>query len=452
MTRFYCLLLILGLVPSVLLLASCDDDDDSESGSEQAQDDDNEPDDDDDDNDDDTGAEPAYPFGAHLTDYMAGTILPSWPQDELDREVEDFYDVWKARYLVNGCGADRYYVDVLADEGGGMEDDSLTVSEAHGYGMIIAAIMAGYDPAAQDIFDGMYRFFRDHPAAASNDLMAWNQLRDCSTAPNGGDSTATDGDLDIAYALLLADWQWGSEGSIDYFAEAEKVIQAIWDFEINPKTKLTLLGDWAMPTEPDYFYGTRSSDFLAAHFSVFSQTLADAGWQDVKDAEYALFATVQNAYAPDTGLFSDFIVDTNGDPRPASPNYLEDTTDDDYSYNACRVPWRLGVDYLIAGEPRAKELLQKLNQWILDETAGDPEQIDDGYTLAGVNITEAIDNSAAFAAPFGVGAMVDADYQEWLDGIFDLLVHRGINDEAYYGNTLKLLGLIVMSGNWWSPW
>ena len=53
--------------------------------------------------------------------------------------------------------------------------------------------------------------------------------------------SATDGDLDIAFALLLADKQWGSGGA--YLAEAKKVIAAIKEKEMNAMTKLPLLAD-----------------------------------------------------------------------------------------------------------------------------------------------------------------------------------------------------------------
>lgn len=51
--------------------------------------------------------------------------------------------------------------------------------------------------------------------------MAWFQTKSCTSA-EGADS-ASDGDLDIAYPLLLADKQWGSCGAIDYAAEAQQV-------------------------------------------------------------------------------------------------------------------------------------------------------------------------------------------------------------------------------------
>ena len=149
----------------------------------------------------------AQPFGNHEMDYVEDSLLPSHGSlGELDQAVRNFYDAWKSSYLAAGCGDGRYYVKVEIDE-------SMTVSEAHGYGMVISAYLAGYDSDAQVIFDGLYRFFADHPSAGSSDLMAWSQDYGCDS--NQGEYSATDGDLDIAYALLLADKQWGSNGAID---------------------------------------------------------------------------------------------------------------------------------------------------------------------------------------------------------------------------------------------
>lgn len=47
--------------------------------------------------------------------------------------------------------------------------------------------------------------------------MAWKVNADGS---RGGDTSAFDGDADIAYGLILADRQWGSEGAIDFRGEA----------------------------------------------------------------------------------------------------------------------------------------------------------------------------------------------------------------------------------------
>ena len=79
---------------------------------------------------------------------------------------------------------------------------------------------------AKMIFDGLYRFYRSHPSRNNPRLMAWSQIKGCGNAPKGDDSAA-DGDLDIAYALWLADRQWGSAGEINYSADAKVLLEAI---------------------------------------------------------------------------------------------------------------------------------------------------------------------------------------------------------------------------------
>src|SRR5690606_23482876 len=111
------------------------------------------------------------------------------------------------------------------------QSGNLTVSEAHGYGMMLAALMAGHDPDARAVFDGMFAFFREHPSLLTPSLMAWYQKTSCGSA-QGADS-ASDGDLDIAFALLLADKQWGSCGPIDYAAEAAAILAGIASGEVD---------------------------------------------------------------------------------------------------------------------------------------------------------------------------------------------------------------------------
>src|SRR5262249_45625655 len=105
-----------------------------------------------------------YPFGSHLFPYTPGSIFPTGSKGDLDKATSNFYDAWKKRYLVQGCGG--YYVATRVDPEPRIAGDAaeITTSEALGYGMLVATIMHGYDPAAQAIFDGMYAFFRAHPS------------------------------------------------------------------------------------------------------------------------------------------------------------------------------------------------------------------------------------------------------------------------------------------------
>ena len=385
-----------------------------------------------------------HPFGSHPFAYAAGAITPNHiGQPAQDQAVRDFYDAWKARYLEQTCGAGRYVV--LSNTQAG----NLTVSEAHGYGMMLAAFMAGHDPDAHAIFDGMLAYFHEHPSVFTAGLMAWYQKGSCASA-EGADS-ASDGDLDIAYALLLADKQWGSCGAIDYAAAAQQVLDAIAVGELDATKRYVRLGDWTSPDEPQYYESTRSSDFMPDHLRAFAGASGDIFWSDVLDRTYTIFDGLQTNYSPMTGLLPDFIADPLGTPAPVAPEFLEGPNDGDYDYNACRDPWRLGTDFLISGDARAKTAVQRVTTWLRSVTANDPGDIKSGYQLDGSLSAGADYRSMAFVAPLGVGAMTDSANQAWLNDIWDLVVATPLAAEGYYENTLKLLAMIVMSGNWWTP-
>jgi len=140
------------------------------------------------------------------------------------------------------------------------------------------------------------------------------------------------------------------------------------------------------------------------------------------------------------------VVDTTASPAPAPANFLEGASDGQYGYNSCRVPWRIATDYLVSGDARAKTAIQKMDAWIMSEANHDPSNILDGYTLSGGKGAGQSGPSSAFSSPFGVAAMLGSD-QAWLDAIWS---SRHI-DEGYYADSITMLCMIVMSGNWCTP-
>jgi endoglucanase len=382
-------------------------------------------------------ARPA-PFGSHPFAYPAGSILPTGARDTLDAAVKKFYDHWKASYLVRGCGG--YYVRT---GGGTGAQAAITVSEGHGYGMMVSALMAGHDPEAQAIFDGLVQVFRQFPSNINGALMSWAIGPDCR--PIEGPDSATDGDLDVGFALLLANRQWGSSGAVNYFAEARKVVGAIGQSEVNPQTRLPMLGDWA--TGEMFYYATRPSDFMPDHFRAFAATAGATSFATSVDRVYETTLRLQSGAGASTGLLPDFAVETHKVVVPAPPGFLEGSRDGDYSFNACRVPWRFGTDFITSGDARAKMVLTPINNWIKSKTAGDPKGIAEGYRLDGTALGGGA--NGAFVAPFAVGAMVDASNQAWLDSLWRWMVEAPPGD--YYADSIRLLSMIVVSGNWWVP-
>ena len=381
------------------------------------------------------------PFPQHVQ-YFTGTILPNRvPQQKLDKAVETFYNQWKKHYIKTVRGTQQSYV--WFEE----KDNKQCVSEGQGYGMVIVALMAGYDTTAKTTYDQLYNYYKAHPANRGNHLMAWAQNKHGVDVDN---TSATDGDMDIAYSLLLADKQWGSDGQIDYFSQAKAMIDDIMQYEINHKTWSVILSNGIEHDSKDYF-DTRSSDFMPANFKSFAAATHDKHWNKVIDNSYLLFFSMQDRYSIDAGLVPDFIVNINKNPKPAPPHYLESKYDGYYNYNACRVPWRIATDYLLTGDQRAKTITDKINHWVRGTTSGKPDNLSAGYTLDGDDIKGRYFEALSFIAPFAVSAMVDKKNQLWLNGVWNYTLNFKMKDFDYYDNSIKMLDMIILSGNYWAP-
>ncbi len=382
------------------------------------------------------------PFPQHVK-YTKGIIKPSnVSQLQLDDSVHCFYDQWKERYLKNNAGENQYYIWVAGSAG-----NKRCVSEGQGYGMVIVALLAGYDIAAQRIYNGLYYYYKAHPGSRSPYLMAWAQSK---TFADVDGTSAADGDLDIAYSLLLADAQWGSNGTVNYRQEALSILAAIMKEEINPETFSIMLSDAVVPESHDYF-DMRSSDFMPAHLETFRIATGDVRWGKVIDNNYELFKFLQKKYSDSAGLLPDFIENINLAAVPAKPNYLESRYDGYYNYNACRVPWRIATDFIVNGDRRSKAIVSKINKWIRETTQDNPDNISAGYTLKGNDIKSRRFEAMSFIAPFSVAAMVDSKNQSWLNSLWTYIMNFDINQFDYYGNTIKMINMIILSGNYWAP-
>jgi endo-1,4-beta-D-glucanase Y len=311
--------------------------------------------------------------------------------------------------------------------------------------MIIVALMAGYDPAAQTIFDGLWYFARSYPSNGDSRLMGWQV-----PASPGGDASAFDGDADIAYGLLLADKQWGSQGQINYKAEAEGVIAGILESTIGPTSRLPMLGDWVDPNGVDYNeYTPRSSDFMPAHFRAYGRATNNPVWDQVASNSQSVITSLQTNHSPVTGLLPDFIEPVSSidhTPKPADPNFLEGPHDGHYNYNAGRDPWRIGTDALLNNDPVSLAQARKISTWLESATGGVPANIKAGYLLDGTLIGDYF--TTFFASPLGVAAMTNPSQQAWLNGIYDAVYNT---PEDYYEDSVTLLCLLVMTGNYWDP-
>ncbi len=378
---------------------------------------------------------PTHPFPTHTL--YPGSISPSaYSPRQLDNRVLEYYRIWKKNYLVHTGNYFRIAMD--------KKDKTRTTSESQGYGMLITAYMAGADSEARKIFDGLYRFVRAHPSSICKDLMSWEIPE---KRPGHGDS-AFDGDADIAYALLVADSQWGSNGAIDYKKEALRIIDAIMRCTIGKESHLPLLGDWVDQNGTRYNqYTARTSDFMLSHFRTFYRVTEDKRWLELIDACQHAAEDIQKLPENRTALLPDFIrYDANRSSYLPAPRDFLEKEDDSYYYNACRDPWRIGADALLNSDPRSRRIVRKMLYRIWHLSGRDPSNIKSGYRLDGKVIGDYF--SIVFAAPFGVAAKTDPNMQEYLDALYETIKKR---HENYYEDSVTLLSLLLITNNYWDP-
>jgi len=187
---------------------------------------------------------------------------------------------------------------------------------------------------------------------------------------------------------------------------------------------------------------------MPAHFRAFGRATNDPVWEEVIANSQAIIDSIQTNHSPVTGLLPDFIVNCSNVANcvPASSYFLEGPYDGHYYYNAGRDPWRIGLDALLNNDPTSQAAVQKMVSWVASNSGGNASNIKAGYRLNGTWIGDYF--TSYFVAPFGVATMIDPAQQELLNDIYASVYNR---HENYYEDSVNLLSLLVMTGNYWSP-
>jgi len=398
---------------------------------------------------------------------------------------ERFHD-WKKKYLVHKKDGTAY----IKNDEQWVGENGKTTSEANGYGMVIEALMAGCEPNSQQNFDALYSYARKHHIASANPdngytspyLMSWKQYE---IKPDEKDA-AVDGDLDIAYALLLGAAQWGESGKYHYRDCANKTLKAILDYETDrANMKFERGSDNHLDSAKDAYHFFRTSDFMPVNIRAFASCTQDSiYWRAFLKANYSRFKRIQSQKY---GLFPDYVYEY----KPGVDSLITKTTahladgqklDDGGSaenpfganagFNACRVPWRIGLDYLLTGSEDAKEIIDKLNagirRYTLDTACllSNVMLLSDGLDTAAHHHyvdSAAMSQSADISTigPLCVAAMANNDLA-WRSQLFQLMTDnqqtmcfnadpKKLGKHRYYDNTIRIICEIILTHNYWTP-
>jgi len=285
-------------------------------------------------------------------------------------------------------------------------DGNDTVSEGISYGMLFAVYMND-----KTTFDALWKYEQKH--LNTHGLMNWRINASGTTA---GNNSATDADEDIAFALVMADKQWGG-----YTTTATNMLNtvAMWDFGTDGTIKG---GDFYVAVNPSYI--------APAFYRVFAAYVSDATqrarWTTILDKNYEILAMVQNAT---NGLVPDW---------SAGP-----ATNTSYGYDATRTPYRVALDACWSNDPRAKAFSQKIGGFFAGIGA---TNIVDGYSVSTGMPTSSNKNSV-FIGPAGAAGMASNQPQLVADAYTRVAADAKGANASYYDRSWALFTVMLMTGN-----
>jgi endo-1,4-beta-D-glucanase Y len=261
-----------------------------------------------------------------------------------------------------------------------------------------------------------------------------------------GGGAATDADEDMAWALIMAERQWGGRGSLEvgYLDSAKHLIDCIYATEVDQAQWPDMLlpgDDWRGKNvfNPSYFAPNQFRSFGELTGNV-------AGWRRVVDRGYAILDLSLNDASGnrDNGLVPAWC-DASGKPVEAFPGAMQN-----YQYDSARMPFRIAQDWAAFEEPRARSYLGKITEFFSSIGA---LAIVDGYALDGTPAPDPRSapknpGSAVFVGGAAAGAMHDARHQDFLDAAYARLrTGELLARSRYYNHCWTVLSLLLLTGN-----
>ncbi|HEY8946148.1 MAG TPA: glycosyl hydrolase family 8 [Polyangiaceae bacterium] len=354
----------------------------------------------------------------------------TYPTNRNSEHARAAYERWK-RDIVTADGANGF-LRTRRPNSPGAEVNS-TVSEGIAYGMILAVVMGD-----QPVFDGLWKYSQHWKN--DNGLMSW--YINAAGTQALGTGGATDSDEDIAWALIMADRQWGGSGSLSetYLEAAKRQVDLIWRFEIDHSRD-----DFLLPGDSWGSNALFNPSYFAPHqYRLFGQVSGNVeGWNNVIDTGYEM---LEKCLSPALGNEENGLA-----PAWCKPDgTLANDQPGNYQYDSARVPFRIGQDYCYNGEPRAAAYLAKVTRFF---DAIGAANIVDGYALNGTPQPDADSQpgspqSAVFVGSVAVGAMHDPQYKKLAEDAYALVAPGDLLARSiYYNMSWTALSLLMLSGN-----
>lgn len=254
-----------------------------------------------------------------------------YKQNEIDAKLDKaYYDVFE--------GPNRIYFEV-GDSMAYISDlknhDART--EGLSYGMMIAVQLN-----KKDIFDRLWRWTKknmQHQGGPRDAYFAWSvNPKSCK---HNSEGSASDGELYFITDLLFASNRWGNNTGINYYAEARRILDAMWSKDGSDGIRNLINVEHKQITFVPDNYGytfTDPSYHLPAFYEIWAEYATDGREQFYRDCADTARVFLHRACHPVTGLNTDY---TEFSGVPHSTPWMPAA----FRYDSWRVPMNIAMDY-----------------------------------------------------------------------------------------------------------
>ena len=379
------------------------------------------------------------------TAYRNLFLEAGYSQSDIDQKVDRAYrDLFE--------GPNRIYFAV-GDSMGYVSDikNHDVRTEGVSYGMMIAVQLN-----KKDVFDRIWRWsktYLQHQSGPREGYFAWSF--NPKAMKRNSEGSASDGELYFITSLLFASNRWGNETGIDYYAEARKILDAMWKKDgtgniynlINVEHKQITF----VPEGNNYNW-TDPSYHLPAFYEIWAEYAKDGHEKFYRDCADTARVFLHRACHPVTGLNADY---TEFSGKPHSTPWMPGG----FRFDSWRVPMNITMDYMWYGKDkiwqkaygekiqvflRSKGIDTYEDQFNLDGTkpefilqAGGFKKLRHSLGLVATSASVSLISKDKKSLDF-VNALWNSKLQPYEDGYFD----------PYYDGLLYLFSLMHLSGKY----
>ncbi|GAT63456.1 glycosyl hydrolase family 8 [Paludibacter jiangxiensis] len=324
-------------------------------------------------------------------------------------------------------------------------------TEGLSYGMMVAVQLN-----KKDVFDRIWRWTSkclQHHGGPHDAYFAWSV--DPKTLKHNSEGSASDGELYFITDLLFASNRWGNDTGINYYAEARKILDAMWSKNGTGGVKNIMNVEHKLITFTPDNYGynwTDPSYNLPAFFEIWAEYGKDGHEQFYRDCADSARVYLHKACHPVTGLNADY---TDFDGKIRSTRWMPAA----FRYDSWRVPMNIAMDYSWFAKDNKwqQDYSKRIQNFLFKEGL---DSFVDQYNMDGTRpefILQAggfkkLRHSIGFVATAAAASIMGTQTKSWkfVDALWNakLEPYEDGYFDPYYDGLLYLFAIMHLSGNY----